>query len=86
MKTIEKLRYILLKLLFRKHMWNVFNGISWIYAAIILTITGSIMFGIQRHKENYFVENNCLVLKGESRYTFMFGIHDLLCACMDCSI
>ncbi|CAF0988922.1 unnamed protein product [Adineta ricciae] len=24
------------------------------------------MFGIQRHKENYFVENNCLVLKGEA--------------------
>ncbi|CAF0883050.1 unnamed protein product [Adineta ricciae] len=35
------------------------------FAAIVLTITGSIMFGIQRHKENYFVENNCLVLKEE---------------------
>lgn len=34
------------------------------FVAIVLTITGSIMFGIQRHKENYFVENNCLVLEG----------------------
>ena len=30
--------------------------------AIVLTITGGTIFGIERHKENYFVENQCLVV------------------------
>jgi hypothetical protein len=30
--------------------------------AIIITISGSIAFGMQRHKENNFIENCCLVI------------------------
>jgi galactokinase len=30
--------------------------------AITLTITASIIFGIERHKENNFIENFCLVV------------------------
>lgn len=32
------------------------------FIAIVVTITGSIIFGLERHKENNFIENYCLVI------------------------
>ncbi|CAF1024906.1 unnamed protein product [Adineta steineri] len=45
-------------------------------SAMIIAITGSIVFGVQRHKEMNFVENICLVIDAEA---ILHGCGESMC-------